>query len=225
MHKMHYDRGILAAAVLVVAGLLTVIAPSVPHERQAALGGASQKNTLRVALATTNLGQQVGAKKKQALSEVGQKVLTEHLAKKYSKSEVTVARIVQAAYKEAGKKGVSPLLVLAVIEKESSLRPTAANSYGAKGLMQVVPKWHPEKVKSLSHPEGLLHPESNIKVGTEILAEYLNRYSGDLDLALKRYSGSARNYAVRVKGFQTELESVLKESPLVSATAQVSSVG
>jgi len=76
------------------------------------------------------------------------------------------------------------------------------NSYGAMGLMQVVPRFHPEKIKA---GETLLDPDVNVRVGAQILNEYLRWHEGELNAALKRYSGVARNYARDVLTSQYEL--------------------
>lgn len=134
--------------------------------------------------------------------------LTEYLARKYKQSLEGTHRIVQAAYHEGAQQGVPPLLILAMVEKESSLRPDLVNFYGAVGLMQVVPRYHQEKLVDLKNPADLHKPEVNIHVGSRILAEYLKGSRGNLPTALARYSGGARGYALRVAAFQQQLEEV-----------------
>ena len=134
--------------------------------------------------------------------------LTKYLARKYNQSLEGTHRIVQAAYHEGLQQGVPPLLILAMVEKESSLRPGIVNYYGAVGLMQVVPRYHQEKLVGLKNPADLHEPEVNIRVGSRILAEYLKGSRGNMPTALARYSGGARDYALRVAAFQQELEAV-----------------
>lgn len=156
-----------------------------------------------------------------------QKALAAHLSKKYSQPLPLVQRIVKAAYSEGKKHELSPLLVLAIIEKESSLKPTAGNSYGAQGLMQVVPRYHREKLKGEKHPDGLKNPETNIRVGSKVIAEYLKLRKGNLDAALAYYSGGAREYAPKVKAFRASLESVIHKSRMelfASASAKTNNV-
>jgi soluble lytic murein transglycosylase-like protein len=134
--------------------------------------------------------------------------LTSYLADKYKQSVEGTHRIVKAAYLEGTRQGVPPLLILAMVEKESSLRAGVVNYYGAVGLMQVVPRYHPEKLVDLKDPAELQVPEVNIRVGSRILAEYLRSSKGNLSAALARYSGGAHDYALRVGVFQQELEEV-----------------
>ncbi|KWT98345.1 transglycosylase [Variovorax sp. WDL1] len=147
-----------------------------------------------------------------------QQVLVDHLASKYKKPEGLVKRIVSSAYSEAVKVGMSPLLILAIAMKESSLDPAARSGYGAVGLMQVVPRFHMEKMRSKQDPEVLLRsPEVNIRVGTTILAEYHAQQRGSLTSTLAKYSGKARGYAERVFHFRKELETVKNRKPLLDA--------
>jgi soluble lytic murein transglycosylase-like protein len=156
--------------------------------------------------------------KRLALLDAEQQALVDHLSAKYKKPEGLVKRIVSSAYTEAVKVGMSPLLILAIAMKESSLDPAARSGYGAVGLMQVVPRFHMEKMSANADPEVLLkRPEDNIRVGTTILAEYHVQQGGSLTSTLAKYSGKARGYAERVFKFRKELETVKARKPLLSA--------
>jgi len=94
----------------------------------------------------------------------------------------------------ARKQGIDPNLVKAVINVESSWRPSARSSKGAIGLMQVHhPTWG-----HLWTKEELLNPEMNIVAGTRILKDYIKQ-SRTLDEALHKYSGGASGYADKVR--------------------------
>ena len=143
------------------------------------------------------------------LADLEQKALVEYLAQTYKQPEPLVQRIVRSAYQEANQHDLSPLLILAIVMKESSLRPDARSSYGALGLMQVVPRFHKDKLpKSKKPADVLLRPEDNIRVGASILAEYLDWKKGSLSAALVKYSGNARGYVQKVKSYEAELEQV-----------------
>ena len=119
--------------------------------------------------------------------------ITEYLADKYDRDPVNVRTYVDLAWAESKKNpALSPELILAVIQKESSLREDAQSRYGAQGLMQVVPRWHREK---LHEAESLFTAQVNIRVGAEILQKYVSEMNGDMGRALKKYSGNARGYA------------------------------
>lgn len=135
-----------------------------------------------------------------------QRQVVDYLTTKYRRPRLLVERTVKAAWRHAGQVEVSPYLVLAIIEQESSFRPHVASSYGAVGLMQVVPRWHSDKLPYADPVTALKDPETNVAVGTRIIAEYLRQKKGDVKLALQKYSGNARNYANKVLRFKAQLK-------------------
>ena len=99
-------------------------------------------------------------------------------------------RILRAVYCESSKHAQlreRPQLVLAVIDVESAFDPFAVSHAGAVGLMQVMPFW-PEQLGL--ETRDLIDVELNIRMGTSILAYYLEREKGDYRRALARYNGS-----------------------------------
>jgi len=99
-------------------------------------------------------------------------------------------RILQAVHCESTKHPMlrdRPQLVLAVIDVESAFDAFAVSSAGAVGLMQVMPFWPNELGLST---RDLIDVELNIRMGTSILAYYLERERGDYRRALGRYNGS-----------------------------------
>ena len=82
---------------------------------------------------------------------------------------------------------INPDLIAAIIEVESSWRPKVISSAGAMGYMQVMP-FNAKRCDLLDSQE-LLHPEKNIDCGTQIIAEELERFKGDLVKALQVYNG------------------------------------
>lgn len=140
--------------------------------------------------------------------------LAQHLSDKYRQPLGVTNEIVKAAYFEGSRQGVPPLLLLAIAEKESSLRQSASNPFGAMGLMQVVPRFHPEKIRTVGE-SNILKPAANMRVGAWILAEYLAGFNGDLSKALVRYSGNARNYGVLVEQYKVDLERIRDQATLL----------
>jgi soluble lytic murein transglycosylase-like protein len=104
---------------------------------------------------------------------------------------------------------VDPVLILAVMAIESRYNPVAESDMGAKGLMQVIPKFHQEKLLDHGGEHALLDPEVNIHVGAQILREYYRRF-GDLETALQMYAGAfdepTSQYAGKVLGEKNRLE-------------------
>jgi soluble lytic murein transglycosylase-like protein len=88
----------------------------------------------------------------------------------------------------AGKEGVKPELIRAVIEKESANRPCAVSPKGAQGLMQLMPDTAQQF--GVADP---FDPKQNVEAGTKLLKQLLTKYNGDVSLALSAYNaGSGR---------------------------------
>jgi soluble lytic murein transglycosylase-like protein len=88
---------------------------------------------------------------------------------------------------EAKRAGLSPEVVLAVIDIESNFNLYAISSVGARGLMQVMPFW----LKEIGQPEdSLFRLQTNLRYGCTILKYYLDKERGNLNLALRRYNGT-----------------------------------
>ena len=79
--------------------------------------------------------------------------------------------------------GVDPILVQALIQVESNYQPRARSSKGAMGLMQLMPAVAREyKVRNA------YDPQSNIDAGIRKLKSLLERWGGDVALALAAYN-------------------------------------
>jgi soluble lytic murein transglycosylase-like protein len=78
---------------------------------------------------------------------------------------------------------LEPRLLRAVIEQESGFRPCATSSKGASGLMQLMP----ETVDQLGVHDPF-DPRESIEGGAKFLKQLLDRYQGDVPLALGAYN-------------------------------------
>jgi soluble lytic murein transglycosylase-like protein len=109
--------------------------------------------------------------------------------RRYSDDRVLVRRISRAVLREASRQQVPPSLITAVLLTENTtLRPEAASSVGAQGLMQVMP-FHAGA--RLCNSEDLVDVDSNICHGTLILARNLQATTTPT-AALLRYNGCVR---------------------------------
>ena len=108
---------------------------------------------------------------------------------RYSDDRLLVRRISRAVLREAGRQQVPASLITAVLLTENTtLRPEAASSVGAQGLMQVMP-FHAGA--RLCNSDDLVDVDSNICHGTLILARNL-RAAPTSTAALLRYNGCVR---------------------------------
>jgi soluble lytic murein transglycosylase-like protein len=148
-----------------------------------------------------------------AAPEPAQLVLSQHLARRYYIAASHTERVVGIAYRAAREVGLDPLLVLAVISVESRFNPIAESVMGAKGLMQIIPRYHLAKLDAYGGEDAVLDPESNVLVGARILQEYVYRM-GTLEAGLQFYNGAFRDasaqYAQKVMAERSRLEGVLR---------------
>lgn len=96
-----------------------------------------------------------------------------------------VQDIVHAAAKAHG---VDPTLINAVIWVESKFDRRARGPGGSLGLMQLMPKTAAGLAKQLHRKRDSYDPDFNIHAGTLLLAQLLERFDGDLTLALAGYN-------------------------------------
>ncbi|HPM33663.1 MAG TPA: lytic transglycosylase domain-containing protein [Spirochaetota bacterium] len=85
------------------------------------------------------------------------------------------------------KEGVSPSLVKAVVENESSYNTMAVSPKGAMGLMQLMP----ETAKELGVNDSF-SAEENIEGGVKYLKGLLNKYQWDYKKALAAYNAGPK---------------------------------
>lgn len=141
--------------------------------------------------------------------------LAEYVSKRYRVSMDATVDMVSTAYAAGEQTGLDPLLILAVMAVESRFNPIAESVAGAKGLMQVIPKYHMEKIMAFGGEKAVLEPETNILVGAKILREYIAR-SGDLTAGLQMYNGApdstGNQYADKVINEKLRLQQMLKTS-------------
>ncbi len=98
---------------------------------------------------------------------------------------------------QAKEKGVDAALIAAVIDTESKFSDAAQSGAGARGLMQITPA----AAKFIEKQSGgttfrmsdLSDPEINIRYGTFLLKELLERYEGDVAAALAAYNAGPGN--------------------------------
>src|SRR5437899_5433500 len=86
---------------------------------------------------------------------------------------------------------LDPALLRAVVKAESDFDPGAVSRKGAIGLMQLMP--HTAAHHRVADP---FDPIQNIRAGAKQLRRLVNRYDGNLPLALAAYNAGAQ----RVKG-------------------------
>ena len=203
----------LTRALFAAVGLAAVLAVDIPVPREA---------IPRQIVTSSAAGEAPGAnysagtiEAKQAPSAAvarEQRAATGFIARRYRVADEAAARFVATAYRAGKESSVDPLLILAVIAVESRFNPVAESVLGAKGLMQVMAKFHMEKIALHGDQDVLLEPEANIRVGAQILREYLRRF-GETETALQMYAGAFNDanfvYARKVLAERSRIEQTL----------------
>ncbi len=206
----------MAQALLALLGFVVLAAAAHPTSRAALISVShdvllSQAAVALRATVPPGVNFSAGPIQPPVLSprEREQKAVTEMLSKRYRVAQEAVGGFVAAAYRVGKETSVDPLLILAVICIESRFNPVAESTFGAKGLMQIIPKFHKEKLVELGGDEALLDPEVNILVGAQVLREYIRRFGGT-ENALQAYAGAFEEptsmYARQVLSERSRLE-------------------
>lgn len=140
------------------------------------------------------------------------RVLAEFLAKRYQVSQDITYDLVGIAQGAGQQLGLDPLLIMAIIAVESRYNPIAESVAGAKGLMQIIPKYHGDKLGEYGGEKAVFDPATNILVGSRILKEYIG-VTGNLGMALQMYAGALNDeqdvYTSRVLGEKQRLQQVV----------------
>ena len=201
----------LARGLLTLVGLLAIIAAATPApgdwmlRRAAGLGQIAAGAAGSISAVGEIQGEERGSLRER-------RAVTEFIARRYRIAEQAIASYVAAAYRAGAEHRVDPLLILAVAAVESRFNPVAESTLGARGLMQVIPRFHADKLAVHGGGEALLDPEVNIDVGAQILREYLRRF-GETETALQVYAGAVEEpnlqYAGKVLAERSRIEQLL----------------
>ncbi len=149
----------------------------------------------------------------------------DYLARRYRVSSDMTTEVVARAHAIGAELKLDPLLILAVISVESRFNPVAESVMGAKGLMQVIPRYHSDKFGPLGGEKTAFDPQVNILVGAKILKEYLRR-AGDIAGALQLYVGASSDenengYSDKVIAERDRLNQILRHFLSQNRTAQL----
>ncbi|MBK7237061.1 MAG: transglycosylase SLT domain-containing protein [Sterolibacteriaceae bacterium] len=170
-----------------------------------------------------NLGVESTVRGGESLSPQMKRVV-DYLSRRYKVSSLGVEPLVASA-EDVGKRiGLDPLLLVAIMAVESSFNPIAESPMGAQGLMQVIPRFHQEKIVDQGSDASLLNPQTNIVVGARVLKEYLVR-TGSMQNALQVYNGATNDavgsmYANKVLAEKQRLEAAAKRRPVPPVQAR-----
>ncbi|KAF0134826.1 MAG: hypothetical protein FD145_394 [Candidatus Saganbacteria bacterium] len=99
----------------------------------------------------------------------------------------------QKVFRYSKANNVDPYLTLAVIREESRFNPRALSSSRAHGLMQIIPSTGKLLAKEMGIEDyrrsKMYNSETNIMMGTYYLKSLIDRFKGNIALALAGYNG------------------------------------
>lgn len=145
-------------------------------------------------------------------------MLAQRISKTYRRPLAEVERIVDYAHVSGERHDIDPVLLLAIAAVESSFNPRAVSSAGAQGLIQALPRAHPEKFARLrAKGKTPFDPDASLDMGGQIYAEYRTKFNGNQVLALQQYNGSlkdkSRRYSSKVLAMYRQLSVGLPSLP------------
>ena len=143
------------------------------------------------------------------------RALSGFVANRYRVSQTVAFDLVELAHRVGRELQLDPLLIIAVISIESRFNPIAESVKGAKGLMQIIPKYHLEKLQEFGGADSVFDPQINIQVGALILKEYI-RLTGHVGIALQMYAGALSDqedqYTNKVMNEKNRLQHVVSQA-------------
>lgn len=110
----------------------------------------------------------------------------------------------------AQRHGLDPLLIYSVMHQESSFKQRAISHKGARGLMQLMPG-----TAARFGVTNIFDPKQNIEGGSRYMRFLLNRFDGNVSLALAGYNageGAVEKYGWRIPPYAETQEYVRRIS-------------
>ena len=144
-----------------------------------------------------------------------------YVQRRYKVSPEALIPVFEVAQMIGTERRIDPLLILSIIAIESRFNPFAESSMGAKGLMQVIPRFHTDKLPVGANERSLLDPVINVQVGVKVLEEAIRR-KGGLVAGLQQYAGSSDPegaYASKVLAEKDRLEQATRRKVAVNPGA------
>jgi hypothetical protein len=137
----------------------------------------------------------------------------DYVSRRYRVSTDALQPIFATAQAAGHDLHLDPLLIIAVIGVESGFNPFSQSVFGAQGLMQVVPRFHMDKLPEEADRAAFLDPLVNVQVGAKVLDESIRRFGG-LEEGLQQFGGAAndpgRRYSSKVLAEKLRLEQAVQ---------------
>lgn len=192
-------RGTFLSSALVGAGVVTVIAFAL------AVGFVTDWERQKTGLQNeiTELESRV-----QELVKEDKKTVVPIILKLRPQLDSKIAEeISKSIIKHSFEYRLPPEFVVYLMHRESRFDVLAKSKASALGLMQVLPKWHKDKMDQMGITKNeVYHIDNNVKLGCWILRGYYNE-TGSIEKALTKYVGGTHESYVKdiLIGFTNEM--------------------
>lgn len=104
-------------------------------------------------------------------------------------SVIGVTQFATAVHDYSEEYDVPVTLILAVVKQESAFNPKAVSHAGAKGLMQLMPPTAKECADDVGRRYyNIFKVKDNVRFGTWYLWKMMDRFNGDMALAIRAYN-------------------------------------
>ncbi len=151
----------------------------------------SLENALNVAL------QKEIQRKDYVVDSATLKIIMDKFFPKEGMSDKDKDAYIAAAAKWGAHYAIPPMLILSIAYRESLFEADVVSSANARGPMQVIYKYHKDRLDKIGKTEKDLHDiDTGIRIGTEVFRAFYDHHKEDIYKAMKSYvGGSYRSYA------------------------------
>lgn len=208
--RIIFQLSLLIIALILAVGVVDVFAG---NSKRSAHESVSSLSSLPEEVAAVQEAEavkviEVAAPVKETLTPRMRAVL-DHVTQRYRVSPEALGPIFEAAQLIGRERSLDPLIIVAIIGIESGFNPFAQSSKGAQGLMQVIPRFHQDKVPDGAGKLPLFDPVTNVQIGAHVLQEAI-RLRGGLMAGLQQFGGAVDDeeqaYAAKVLAEKQRLE-------------------
>ena len=210
-----FIRNTASLAFALASGAVFCMGARLVHSMPQAVAEHHAEHTARAAVPVVWITPAISAPQTQKLSlSAEMRAVRDWVSSHYNVAPAKLEPILQQTEVSARKYGFDPLLIVAMMAIESSFNPKAQSPRGAQGLMQVIPRYHMDKIGQHGEAdEVLFDPKINVQIGTQVLAEGMQRY-GTLRDALQYYGGARKDpkarYSERVLRMKNRLATIVE---------------
>jgi soluble lytic murein transglycosylase-like protein len=214
MQRISAFASTLFQKILMLAGMLFVLAlAGLQSGNQTLVEGLKALQPDNEAVADGTDAPLVAEPANEALS-ARMLVAMDYVSRRYRVAPDALEPIFATAQVAGRQLHLDPLLIIAVIGIESRFNPFSESVVGAKGLMQVMPRFHQDKLPEDADQTAFLNPVINVQVGARILKESIRR-NGGLENGLQQFAGAIgdpeRRYSNKVLAEKLRLEQAVEK--------------